>query len=441
MRVWLRIVAVLLTGSILFIGGSCVIAAVSDSDKFDALKRFSQVLDIVERYYVKEVPRKELVDGALKGMLQSLDPHSTLLTQEEFKEMQEATSGEFCGIGIEITLENNQLTVVAPIDDTPADKAGIKAGDYILAVNGRPTSEMSLQEAASLIRGPKKTEVELTILHKNSKEPLTVKIKRDTIPLISVKSRELEPGYYWIRISRFSERTTAELLEALKNASKKEPIKGIVLDLRSNPGGLFEQAISITDIFLKEGTIVSIKGRMEENSKEFKASSGNNDITAPIVVLVNAGSASASEIVAGALGDQKRALIIGERTFGKGSVQNIIPLSDETGLKLTVALYYTPSGRSIQAEGITPDIEIPFDPTPLPQTQNPFHMLREKDLRKHLEKNNPNNDTKSKKNDIQIEQSNKNEILPDVKEFLDKDNQLRLGLQFVKMFPKFRELQ
>ena len=442
MRVWLRVAALILTGSILFIGGSCVIAAVSDSDKFDALKRFSQVLDIVERYYVKEVPRKELVDGALKGMLQSLDPHSTLLTEEEFKEMQEATYGEFCGIGIEITQENNHLTVVAPIDDTPADKAGIKAGDYILAVNGRPTSEMSLQEAASLIRGPKKTEVELTILHKDAKEPTTIKIKRETIPLISIKSRELEPGYYWVRISRFSERTTSELNEVLKAASKKGPIQGIVLDLRSNPGGLLEQAISVTDVFLKEGTIVSIRGRMEESSKEFKATNNTSDITAPIVVLVNAGSASASEIVAGALGDHKRALIVGERTFGKGSVQNIVPLADETGLKLTVALYYTPSGRSIQAEGIQPDIELPFDPNPVAtQTQNPLHMMREQDLRKHLEKNTSNTkEEKNTKNNQKSEQ-NKKEPLPEVKEFLNKDNQLRMGLQLVKTLPKFRQIQ
>lgn len=441
MRVWLRVAALVLTGSILFFGGSCVIAAVSDSNKVDALKRLSQVLDIVEKYYVKEVPRKELVDGALKGMLQSLDPHSTLLTEEEFKEMQEATSGEFCGIGIEITQENNQVTVVAPIDDTPADKAGVKSGDLILAVDGRPTSEMSLQETATLIRGPKKTDVELTILHKDSKEPITVKIKRDTIPLISVKSRELEPGYYWIRISRFSERTTTELLDALKDASKKGPIKGIVLDLRSNPGGLLEQSISVADVFLKEGTIVSIRGRMEESVKEFKATSCTTDITSPIVVLVNAGSASASEIVAGALGDQKRALIIGERTFGKGSVQNIIPLADDTGLKLTVALYYTPSGRSIQAEGIMPDIEIPFDPTEVPQAKNPLYMIREKDLRKHIEKNSATKENKKSKENQETEKTSNNEPLPEAKKFLDKDNQLRMGLQLVKTLPKIHEIQ
>ena len=212
--------------------------AAGEDSRFDALKRFSQVLDIVERYYVKETPRPDLVNGALKGMLESLDPHSTMLSKEEFKDMQESTSGEFFGIGIEITMENNQLTVVTPIEDTPADKGGMKSGDIILAVGGKPTLEMTLQEAVSHIRGPKGSEVVLTILHRDSKEPVDLRIKRDAIPLISVKSRELEPGYYWVRLTRFSERTTQELLDALSDAKRKGPIKGIILDLRNNPGGL-----------------------------------------------------------------------------------------------------------------------------------------------------------------------------------------------------------
>ena len=209
--------------------------AAGEDSRFDALKRFSQVLDIVERYYVKETPRPDLVNGALKGMLESLDPHSTMLSKEEFKDMQESTSGEFFGIGIEITMENNQLTVVTPIEDTPADKGGMKSGDIILAVGGKPTLEMTLQEAVSHIRGPKGSEVVLTILHRDSKEPVDLRIKRDAIPLISVKSRELEPGYYWVRLTRFSERTTQELLDALSDAKRKGPIKGIILDLRNNP--------------------------------------------------------------------------------------------------------------------------------------------------------------------------------------------------------------
>lgn len=433
----------LLTAGFLTLSSGHVSAA-EDNSRFDALKRFSQVLDIVERFYVKDAPRKDLVNGALKGMLQDLDPHSTVLSQEEFKEMQESTSGEFFGIGIEITLENNQLTVVTPIEDTPADKAGLKSGDYILSVGGRSTMEMTLQEAVTHIRGPKGTEVELIILHRDSKEPVTVRLKRDSIPLISVKSRELEPGYFWIRLTRFSERTTAELLEALTAASRKTPIKGIILDLRNNPGGLLDQAVSVSDVFLKNGVIVSMRGKMEEASKEFTAKAQTSDVTAPVVVLVNAGSASASEIVAGALGDQKRALLMGERTFGKGSVQNIIPLSDGSGLKLTVALYYTPSGRSIQAEGIMPDLEIPFEPakeTP----PNALRMMREKDLNRHLEKTDGDKDAaknaKKTKDGVNPEPVAAPGVpLPEAKEFLDRDNQLRMGLQFVKTLPKLRDI-
>ena len=419
----------LLCLSLFTVGFLAAPAGAAEDSRFDALKRFSQVLDIVERYYVKDTPRKDLVNGALKGMLQDLDPHSTLLSKEEFKDMQEATSGEFFGIGIEITQENNQLTVVAPIDDTPADKAGLKAGDAILSVDGRPTMDMTLQEAVSHIRGAKGTPVELIILHKNSKEPVTVKVKRDSIPMISVKGRELEPGYHWIRISRFSERTTEELMSALADAAKKHPIKGIILDLRNNPGGLLDQSISVSDAFLSKGTIVSMRGRQADASREFTATAKPTDVTAPMVVLLNAGSASASEIVAGALGDQKRALLIGERTFGKGSVQNVIPLSDGSGLKLTIALYYTPSGRSIQAEGIQPDLEIPFEPT-REDTPATLKALREKDLNKHLEKGS------GSKNDPAPD----NGPLPEALDFLQKDNQLRMGLQLVKSLPKMRDI-
>ena len=400
--------------------------AAGEDSRFDALKRFSQVLDIVERYYVKETPRPDLVNGALKGMLESLDPHSTMLSKEEFKDMQESTSGEFFGIGIEITMENNQLTVVTPIEDTPADKGGMKSGDIILAVGGKPTLEMTLQEAVSHIRGPKGSEVVLTILHRDSKEPVDLRIKRDAIPLISVN---------------FSERTTQELLDALSDAKRKGPIKGIILDLRNNPGGLLDQAVSVSDAFLNKGVIVSMRGRQEETAREFVAKPQDTDIIdTPLVVLVNGGSASASEIVAGALGDQKRALLVGERTFGKGSVQNIIPLSDGSGLKLTVALYYTPSGRSIQAEGIMPDLEVPFEaPKEKPAPLSSLRMIREKDLNKHLEKTDGDKGKASGKK-VETPAPAANEPLPDAKEFLERDNQLRMSLQFVKSLPKIRTI-
>lgn len=414
--------------------GATAFAAPADS-RMDALKRFSQVLDIIERFYVKDVPVTDLMNGALKGMLQDLDPHSTLLTTEEYKDMQETTSGEFYGIGIEITSENNQLTVVSPIEDTPAHKMGLRSGDIIYSVNGKPTQEMTLQEAVSQIRGPKGTEVELGILRREEKKPLAVRIKRDAIPLISVKSRVLEPGYHWLRVTRFSERTTQELHEVLKAAKdSKDGIKGIVLDLRNNPGGLLDQAVSVSDTFLPDGGIVSMRGRQEDTAREFKAKKQSTDVTAPVVVLVNAGSASASEIVAGALGDRKRALIVGERTFGKGSVQNIIPLSDGSGIKITVALYYTPSGRSIQAEGIVPDLEIPFEAPREEEPMVPLRSLREKDLNRHLE--NAKGDTKATAADEKAQKEQE-----DVRTMLTRDNQLRMGLQMVKSLPKIREIK
>lgn len=400
--------------------------------KFEAARRFSQVLDLVQRNYVKDVTQIELINAAVKGMLQGLDPHSNFMTSEEYKDMQETTSGEFFGVGIEISLENGQVIVVTPIEDTPAFRAGLEPGDVILTIDGQPVQELSLQEVVSRIRGAKGTEVELGILHTDAKNPQTVRITRDAIPLISVKSKPLEDGYYWMRLTRFSERTTEELKEALRQAAKEaQPaggIKGIVLDLRNNPGGLLDQAVSVSDTFLKGGDIVSIKGREESAQRTYSAKSQEDDVDVPLVVLINAGSASASEIVAGALRDQKRALILGERSFGKGSVQNIIPLSDGSGLKLTVALYYTPNGSSIQAEGIVPDVEVIFEPPKTEEKDNPRFLLREQDLNRHLE-NNRDKKIGSRKND-------KNEG----KEQLARDNQLRMGLQMVKSLPKIQEI-
>lgn len=404
-------------------------AAKENMSKFDAARRFSQVLDLVERNYVKDVTQIELINAAVKGMLQGLDPHSTFMTAEEYKDMQETTSGEFFGVGIEISVENGQVVVVTPIEDTPAFRAGLLPGDVILTINGQPAQELSLQEVVSRIRGAKGTEVELGILHTDAKSPQTVRITRDAIPMISVKSKPLEDGYYWIRLTRFSERTTDELRDALKAAAKASPdgIKGIVLDLRNNPGGLLDQAVSVSDAFLPAGDIVSIKGREENAQRTYKAKAQADDVDAPLVVLINAGSASASEIVAGALRDQKRALIIGERSFGKGSVQNIIPLADGSGLKLTVALYYTPNGSSIQAEGIAPDVEVVFEPPKAEEKDSPRLMLREQDLNRHLESGKKNGKPKASREDG--------------KEQLAKDNQLRMGLQMVKSLPRIREIK
>ncbi|MCC8193851.1 MAG: S41 family peptidase [Deltaproteobacteria bacterium] len=398
--------------------------------KYDGMKRFSQVYEYVRQYYVREAQPNELMDGAIKGMLQNLDPHSTYLSTAEYKEMKETTSGAFFGIGIEISTENGQLIVVSPIEDTPAYRVGLKAGDIILAVDGHPTQDMTMQEAVSKIRGVKGTEVELLILHKEDKMPSTVKIVRDSIPLVSVKTRFLETGYVWMRVTRFSDNTQKELLEGLEDAAKQGPIKGIVLDLRNNPGGLLDQATKVSDVFLSAGEIVSIRGRDNADSRSFKATSSRTDQVCPLVVLVNAGTASASEIVAGALQDHKRGLVVGERTFGKGSVQNVIPMPDGSALKLTVALYYTPSGRSIQAEGIQPDFVAPFEP---PREEESImariNAIREQDLNRHIEKG----DKKTAKTDDV-------EITPEVRAFLERDNQLRLGLQMVKALPKIQEI-
>lgn len=425
----LRFLSICSLAMVFFLVGGGVMRARSADADYDALRRFSQVLDMVEQYYVKDVEQKELIDGALKGMLQGLDPHSTLLSTKEFQEMQESTNGEFFGVGVEITMENGQVLVVAPIEDTPGYRAGLRSGDIIVAVDGQYTMEMSLSEASSKMRGKRGTEVELLVLHKGEQRPVTMRIKREAIPVVSVKARELEPGYHWIRLTRFSGRTTQELLDALRDA-KKNDIKGIVLDLRNNPGGLLDQSVSVSDVFLKDGVIVSIRGREEGNSRSYSAKSQADDVDVPMVVLVNAGTASAAEIVAGALRDQKRALILGERTFGKGSVQNIIPLPDGTGLKLTVALYYTPSGKSIQAEGIVPDFELAWE---APREQDKSDLsLREQDLSRHLEQAGKNGKSRKKADDKAAEES---------EQLLARDNQLRMALQFVKTLPALRQLR
>ena len=416
-------------------GGSAPLAADAASSpdaKYEDLRRFSQVLDLVERNYVKDVSRSDLINGALKGMLSALDPHSTFMTPEEYKEMHENTAGEFFGVGIEMTLENGQVTVLTPIDDTPAFRAGVQPGDLILSINGQPTQELSLSEVASRIRGPKGTEVELTLLRTNSKTPHTVRIVRDAIPLVSVKSRKLEDGYYWVRLSRFAEPTSDELRKALVQAakeSKKDGLRGIVLDLRNNPGGLLDQAVEVADMFLSAGDIVSIKGRDSAMQRVYTAHQQPDDMAdVPLVVLINAGSASASEIVAGALRDHKRALIVGERSFGKGSVQNLIPLMDKSGLKLTVALYYTPNGSSIQAEGIVPDVDVPFEAPREQDKEAERFLVREKDLNRHLENGKQAGQGKSK-------------AANEGRDQLERDNQLRMALNLVKSLPRMRTIK
>lgn len=413
-------------GTLLLLASLCVTVSSSqarDTDQYQALKQFSQVLDLIEKNYVQEVNRTDLIHGAIQGMLNSIDPHSTYIDYDKFKMMQEEFQGEFGGIGIQIGVRDKRLTIIAPIEDTPADKAGLKAGDIILEINGESALDTSLEDAVSKIRGPQGEPVELTILHKDSQTPEKITIVRGIIPLISVKTKELESGYLHVRLTDFKANTTEDLHRKLREYKSNKELKGVILDLRNNPGGLLTQAISVTDTFLRDGLIVYTQGRDPKSRKDELATRQDTDLTCPVVVLINSGSASASEIVAGALQDRQRAILVGERTFGKGSVQTIMPLSDGSAVKLTIALYYTPNGRSIQAEGIEPDIEVPLVST---ETEETLSEFRETSLSKHLD--NPLHEAPLSPADF------------DSQELLAKDNQLRMALNLVKSLPRFMHL-
>lgn len=329
-------------------------------ERYTELQNFTKILNLVQQYYVEPVDTKKLIQGAIKGMLRELDPHTNFMPPEIFKDFESETAGEFGGLGIEISIQNGILTIISPIEDTPAWKAGIKPGDKIVSINNQSTKGFSLVEASALLKGKRGEAITLTVVRENSDKPLDITIVRGQVKLKSVKTTLLDDGYLYVRITSFIESTSKELEKALADYSDghKNKFEGILIDLRKNPGGLLEQAIKVSDLFLKEGVIVSTIGR-DPKTKEVNRASGKApypDI--PVVILMNEYSASASEIVAGALQDNKRAVVVGERSFGKGSVQSVIKLGDGSGLKLTVARYYTPSGISIQSEGINPDIEI-----------------------------------------------------------------------------------
>ncbi len=362
------------------------VATAGDSSTYEQLRLFASVLDLVQRDYVEPVTPQKLIYGAIEGMLTSLDPHSSFMKPEDFKELKVETKGSFTGIGIEITLVDRVLTVVSPIEGTPAYKAGLKSNDKILKIDGKSTKNMSLMEAVKLLRGPKGTKVTVSIYRKGWHDLKDFVLVRDVIPIKSVKSRILEDTYGYVRITNFQSKTSADLHKALKKLSSEKALKGLVLDLRNNPGGLLDQAVKVSDTFLDEGLIVYTDGRLKEQQMRFSAHKAGTQPNYPVVVLVNEGSASASEIVAGALQDHKRAIILGMQTFGKGSVQTIIPLEDGAAVRLTTARYYTPSGRSIQAKGITPDIIVPYviEEEKKNKDDNGFHFLKEKDLKGHL---------------------------------------------------------
>ena len=316
-------------------------------EAYKNLEIFSNVLSIVQQNYVDDIDTQETIEGAIKGMLSSLDPHSSFLKPDDFKELQVETKGSFSGIGIEITTKDNMLTVVSPIEDTPAFKAGIQAGDRIIKIEGESTKDMSLIEAVKKLRGQKGSEVTISIHREGWTDLQDFTIIRDVIPIHSVRSNILEPGYGYIRVTNFQRNTSNDLQASLEELLKEGPLRGLVLDLRNNPGGLLDSSVKIVDIFLDEGIIVSTKGRLKDQNMEFSAHGGGPEYDFPIVILINSGTASASEIVAGALQDHNRALILGTQSFGKGSVQTIIPMAAGSGLRLTTARYYTPNGTSI----------------------------------------------------------------------------------------------
>ena len=346
------------------------------------LRMFADVFDRIKQAYVEPVDDRDLLEDAIRGMLTGLDPHSAYLEPEAFESLQIHTSGEFGGLGIEVGLEDGFIKVIAPIDDTPAQRAGVRAGDMIIRLDDTPVQGMDLNEAIDLMRGEVGTPIRLTIMREGRDQPLEIKIVRDVIKVKSVRHELLEPGYGYLRISQFQSHTGEDTVAAIRSLAEEAPLKGLVLDLRNNPGGVLQAAVAVSDAFLTEGTIVYTEGRLPNSELRFNASSETVAPDTPLVVLINGGSASASEIVAGALQDHERALIMGTDSFGKGSVQTVLPLGQERAIKLTTARYYTPGGRSIQAQGIKPDLRVDEARLTLLEEEG---RVKERDLAGHLE--------------------------------------------------------
>ena len=409
----------------------------ADSDEtYKGLKIFSDVLEIIQKNYVDPVEPKVLIEKAIQGMVGSLDPHSALLPPEAYEELRIDTEGKFTGIGIHVTMRDSFVTVVSPIEGTPAYEAGVKAMDKIVKVDGVVTSE--LRDAVKRMRGPKGTTVIITVVREAVKKPIEFTLVRDVIPIESVKSVSIEPGYGYVWITNFRDQTTDDVAEALKNLeSGTTPLKGLVLDLRDNPGGILSQAISVSDLFIEEGTILTIKGRLDKHNNVFKAHPSDTPRGYPIIILINGGSASASEIVAGALKDHQRALLLGTQTFGKGSVQTVESLRDGYGIKFTIARYYTPSGQSIQATGIVPDIVVHKKSIDSNDAPNPVDkLLKEKDLKNHLDAK-PLKDTTK-----QIDEPEKNLPQPNalLLENIQNDNQVMRALEILISYDIFKDL-
>ena len=410
---------------------------VMGEESYEELRVFAEALSLVQKNYVEKVDTKDLIYGAIKGMLSDLDPHTTFMTPDMYREMQVDTKGEFGGLGIQISIRDKKLVVIAPIEDTPAWRAGIKAGDYIYKIDGESTKDMTLSDAVKKLRGPKGTKVTLTIIREGEEKPIDITIIRDIIRLKSVKHKMLEDHIGYVKILQFQERTGEDLRKALKDLDE-HGMESFILDLRNNPGGLLRVAVEVSEQFLKKGKlIVSVKGRHNEK-EEYISSSSSAREDLPMVVLVNEGSASASEIVAGALQDWHRAVILGTQTFGKGSVQTVYSLSDGSGLRLTTAKYYTPKGRSIQNTGITPDIIVKPYVTHEEKVQK---VIREKDLKRHLENDTLLKKQKKENKSIKEEGKPKEENQSKVeKEEKGEDIQLQRAIDLLKGWEIFKSI-
>ncbi len=424
------IFTVFLIGVLIGSGQSQKVSALSNN-MYEDLKVFTDVIGLIQKDYVEETKSKDLVYGAIKGMLETLDPHSAFMPPNMYKEMQEETRGRFEGLGIEITVKDGILTVVSPIEGTPAYRAGIMAGDQIIKIDGEPTKNFTLLDSVKRMRGARGTKVTITIMREGLTKPKDFTLVRDVIPVRSVRYELLEKNYGYIRLSQFQEKTDGEFEKAMKalEEESKGTLKGLVLDLRNNPGGLLDQAVKIADRFIESGLIVSVEGRKEDQKMKFYAHPDGNISRYPLVVLVNGGSASGAEIVAGALQDHGRGILIGTQTFGKGSVQTIIPLKDGSGLRLTTARYFTPNGRSIQAKGIVPDIIVKLSRPEEEKEILPPKLPTEKDLERHLmdvEKGASKEKEKPKKEEV--------------KEKKPVDNQLERALELLKSWDIFKKI-
>src|SRR5450631_1151654 len=432
--------AILISALVIFIGISSQrrCSAEGKGSDYESIELFTDVMAIIKKSYVEEVDTKKLVYGAINGMLASLDPHSSFMTPETYKEMKIDTKGAFGGLGIEITIKDGILTVISPIEDTPAFKAGIKAGDQIFKIDDKYTKDLNINDAVKRMRGQKGSTVVLTIMREGFEKPKDFSLVRDVIQVKSVRSRMLDNGYGYVRIAQFQEKTDEDLTKALKalQDEAKAPLSGLVLDLRNDPGGLLDQAVRVADHFVEEGLIVYTEGREKDSKMQFSARKGGKEPSYPIVILINGGSASASEIVAGALQDHKRAVVMGTQSFGKGSVQTIIPLSDDSGLRLTTARYFTPNGRSIQAKGITPDIIVERLELPKESVGKKDSMhISEKDLENHFEgedKGAPKDAKKELKKDDKKDDKKDKQVSLKPEDALKNDYQVMRALDLLK---------